>query len=150
MIDDISQVKKINGHTVFVPHTPSAREQADNLIENKLVRQRTTTMDAEKERSVPQLNTYFACCKLLSENSEDPNFVSAESVSEWVKLKLRWIDFWIVCGKQTHIKTKSISFKELKHLTACNFFDRAFDRIAAELGITVQELIGEAKSRMGK
>jgi carotenoid cleavage dioxygenase-like enzyme len=60
MIDDISQVKKINGHTVFVPHTQSAREQADNLIENKLVRQRTTTMDAEKERSVPQLNTHFA------------------------------------------------------------------------------------------
>ena len=47
--------------------------------------------------------------------------------------------------KPTHMKTRSISFKGLKHLEACRFFDRADEVMAKKLGIKASVLDDETR-----
>lgn len=149
MIEGTSQIRDIGGGVVaIIPDTDEGQAAVRELKLNRVVRHKITTIGALKRRSVAQLNLYFAICKLVSDNSDDPNFATKDLVSEFVKVKLRFIDSWMAIDGAVHIKTKSISFAELRHMAACGFFDRAFDLLAKELGITVEKLIAEAKARM--
>jgi hypothetical protein len=89
---------------------------------------------------VEQLALYWVCCKMLSENTEDPNFDTPEKVDHQVKIALHYVKESIVIGKAVHLITGSISFKNLGHIQACNYFDRAFPLMAKWMGISVNEL----------
>jgi hypothetical protein len=39
---------------------------------------------------------------------------------------------------------RSIAFRNLSHIAACHFFDRAFELIAKKLGVSVDDLLMEA------
>jgi hypothetical protein len=105
-------------------------------------------------RSYSQLGLYWSCCSLVAENVEDNDWNTQKKVDEQCKITARHVDFWVhyhnrKTGQQElHIKTKSISFDELANLEACGYFDEAFRTMAEKIGISVDELIDQAKSKM--
>jgi len=120
---------------------PFSEEDRDLLAEfesGRVLRARIT--GAQKPRSHDQLKLYWACCRTVADNSPSDGLMTKEQVSFYVKVELKFIDTMIVKDGVVHVLPKSISFTELPHMEACNFFDRAFEIMAKLLGITVYEL----------
>ena len=121
--------------------SPLSVDDAEKLSEfrdNQIVKAKISGV--EKNRSYLQLKRFFALCRIVSENTEDENWNTKEKVLEQVKIKLQFIDSYMVVNGSVHIKTKSISFKELKHMEACNFFNRADEIFAKFLGCSIEDL----------
>jgi len=154
---DISLIKTIitpqmvNGKAFVCLHPFDYNNFAHNTIYNA----RLTEVINEYQRSNTQLGLYWACCHLVSENSHDENWDTAEKTDEQVKLTLRFISCYLYyknpkTGEEhLHFKTKSIAFSNLAHIQACRFFDQAFPILAKKLNITVNELIHQTKRKMG-
>ena len=132
---------------------PESVEDAEILSDfsnNQVVR--VKVYGTNKQRSVKQLGLYWACCRLMADNINNQHFNNKDKVNNQIRVALEFIDLnkSIVDKRGTfHPHYRSISFKSLKHLEACNYFDRAFELMAKGLKITVDELVEEAKSRMG-
>lgn len=125
--------------------TPFSEEDRESLREykpNQIVR--VKVKGVRHERSYLQLKMFWAACKQVAENTEDPGWATKDMVAEQVKIELRYIDYWMHIKGALVIKTKSISYKELPHIMACNLFDRAWPIMAKKIGITVEELLAEA------
>ena len=97
----------------------------------------------KKPRSVTQLNTYWAACTLVADNSADK---SKEQVDFDVKILLRHIKSMRTVGNETFLEVDSISFKNLSHLEACGYFDRAFPVLAGMIGVTEDQLMAAIKA----
>ena len=138
----------INGS--FVPYSEVDKDIAKEYKPNQIVKLKIKGV--QKPRSVKQLGTYFACCRLLSENTEDPKWNTYQKVDYQLRNRLQFYDhsMTLVIEGNVQFKVRSISFKNLKHIEACNYFDRAFDMMAKFLGVDVETLIQEVKNRMGK
>lgn len=129
----------------MVPATIEAMESLKNYKPNQIVQAKVSGI--QKERSVRQLGLFFACCNTVAENTEDPNWDNKDKVLNQVKVALQFIDLnkSIVDEKGVfHPHYRSISFKNLRHLDACNFFDRAWPILACKLGVKVDELLNNA------
>lgn len=96
---------------------------------------------AKKPRSVVQLNLYWKCCEIVAENLEG---YTKEDVDFEVKVKLRHIKAFKVIKGVTYIEVDSIAFRNLDHLEACNYFDRAFPVMAKMLKVPVDRLLERA------
>ena len=157
MIKDVPlQIK--NGTPI--PLSEESKELLKGFKENQIVLGdfRGTT----KERSIIQLNTYWACCKYVADNVRDYPFGHDEYkhyirwsqkklVDKQLRIALHFVDdsLTVKIGKEEfEFHYKSIAIKNLKHLEACRFFDRAFELLALRIGITVDELVEAAKSKM--
>jgi hypothetical protein len=105
-------------------------------------------------RSYSQLGMYWSACQLVASNTEDVNWNTKEKVDEQCKIAARHVDFWIhyqnkKTGEQAlQIKTKSIAFTELAHIESCGYFDQAFQTMADKIGISIDDLINQAKAIM--
>lgn len=122
----------------LIPLSIDDSEKLSNYKDNQIVKCKITGID--KPRSYLQLKRFFAICKIVSGNTDDENWNTVDKVLEQVKIKLQFIDSYIVVNGSVHIKTKSISFKELKHMEACNFFAHADNIFAKFLGCSLEEL----------
>ena len=78
---------------IFYPHSPEDAEKAREYKNNQVVRSKITGI--KKRRSYEQLKLFFACAKLVAENTEDPNWNTKDKVCEQVKISARYIDYWI-------------------------------------------------------
>jgi hypothetical protein len=107
-----------------------------NYKENQILR--ATLVGVQKPRSHEQLKLYWACCRTVASNLEGK---SKEDIDFEVKVALKHIRAFRVTGGVTMVEVGSISFAELNHLDACNFFDRAFPALAKMIGVTTEELI---------
>ncbi len=109
----------------------------------------------ERERSYSQLGLYWVACKFVANNTEDRDWNTQDKVDEQCKIKARFVKFWIYYENQKtgekwcHIKTRSISFKELPHLEACGYFDEAFQILSDEVGMDIDDFICAVKECMG-
>jgi len=109
----------------------------------------------KKPRSVAQLNTYFACCGLVSELlSDHTNIISKGDVDFEVKTRVAkdnpgMIKRFKVVGGITYIEPISVSFSNMKHLEACKYFDKAFPIMASLVKLTDEKLITMTQQRMG-
>ena len=130
----------------MVPANIEAMEELKNYKPNQLVKVKVSGI--QKERSVEQLGLFFICCQMVVDNLEDPNWDSKDKVKLQVKIELQFIDInkSVVRNGLLHPHYRSISFRNLKHMEACNFFDRAFLFLANQLGITVDKLIRNSNS----
>lgn len=99
---------------------------------------------ALKPRSYEQLKLYHAMCRTVADNTDDPNWNTPQKVDFQVKVACRLIDEFIVVNGVTHLVPGSVSYAKMKHLEACNFFDRAFDEMAKHLGVTRDKLLENA------
>lgn len=133
----------------WVPYSLDDQDISSEFKPNQICR--VKVYGFKKERSLPQLNTFWACCQLVADNTEDQNWITREKVAMQVKVNLQFVDLnrSIVDSHGVfHSFYRSIAIKNLPHMESCRFFDRAFEVLAKKLGITVDKLIEEAKLRM--
>lgn len=105
----------------------------------------------KKQRSVSQLGLLMACIKLVSDNTENPNWDTLNRAKLSLKASLNFVETssCVVVENRVIIQYKSFSFKELPHMIACNLFDRAFPILGDVIGLTAEQLVQEAKKLMG-
>ena len=135
---------------IAVPHSIVDRERWAEYKENQITHHKTTGV--RKQRSYRQLKLYFACCETVAQNTEDKQWDTKEKVDKQCRVALQFIDL-----KKTIVTKdgdviphyKSISFKNLGHIMACRYFDRAFEVMAKELGVTVTQLTQNAERHYG-
>jgi hypothetical protein len=124
---------------------PFSQEDMDKLKEYSAYQTlRCKVYGVRKQRSYQQLKMYWACCQTVADNSSHRMWNTKKSVDFQVRVLLHFVDADIVAVKpngEVTFKYRSISFKELPHMEACNFFDRAFELMAKHLGITVETLL---------
>ena len=110
------------------------------------------------QRSLEQNNTYWACIALIVEHAADD---IEWNTKEKVHTQIRWAVKFINKESAVHLtrkggesrlyfELKSISFSKANRKEANNYFNDAFEYMAALLNITVDELVAEAQSRMKK
>jgi hypothetical protein len=133
----------ING--VFYPYSDEDVEALSDFHNNQICR--LNVYGVQKERSYLQLKMFFGLCKRVAENTENQHWNTKEKVAFQVKVALQFTDpaKLIVDSKgNVHVHYRSISFKNLNHMKACKFFDRAWPVMAKHLGITEDELLANA------
>ena len=131
-----------------VPFMEEDSENWANYKDNQIVKAKVTGF--QKQRSVTQLGLMMACISEVVKNTENENWSSRDRAKLSLKAYLNYVDTSasVVFGKRVIIKYRSFSFDELKHMEACNLFDRAFPILAGVIGVTVDELISSAKENM--
>ena len=131
-----------------VPFMEEDSENWSNYKDNQIVKAKVTGF--QKQRSVTQLGLMMACISEVVKNTENENWSSRDRAKLSLKAYLNYVDTSasVVFGKRVIIKYRSFSFDELKHMEACNLFDRAFPILAGVIGVTVDELISSAKENM--
>ena len=110
----------------------------------------------KKLRSYDQLKLYWQACRYIAFNTNDINWNDSKKVDEQIKIKCRHVDCWIYYEnektgqKELHIKTKSISFKNLGHIEACGYFENAFDYMAEFIKINKDSFIEAVMDSVGE
>jgi hypothetical protein len=105
-------------------------------------------------RSKKQMDLYWKICEVVADSTDDVNWNTKDNTDEQLKLLCGYheppIYVYDTESKITrvHLKTKSIAFHNLRHIEACGYFTDAFQRAADRIGMTVEALVAEAKSRM--
>ena len=134
---------ELTGQIIYIDRRPLIRpytdEDEDTLRDyrpNQVVRQKIYGI--QKQRSVPQLRLWWASCRFLSENTEDRNWNTRRKVSDHVLANLGEFDTKraiVLPDGTVYMPLKSISFKTLKHLEACNIFNRGYEEMASKMGV---------------
>ena len=146
MIEVEAQIKNGSYHPL-----PMYAEQVREHKENQVVHLKV--YGTEKARSAIQMNLYFACCNEVAHNTEHKRWNTKNKVDFQCRVELDFRDPEMVSVRpdgEIQFLYLSIAFKNLKHIAACNYFDRAFEVMAKFLGCTVDKLIEMAKNNMGK
>lgn len=131
----------------LVPFSPEDENELSSFKDNQLLIAKVSgTM---KERSIRQLRLFFACCRTVVDNTEDPNWNNVDKVKNQVKVQLQFIDMQksTVVNGNWYPHYRSISFAELKFMDANNFFDQAWPILAKKILITVDELLKNADNQ---
>jgi hypothetical protein len=105
---------------------------------------KTKLTGTRKKRSYEQLKLFFACCQTVADNTDDPQWSDKYKVAFQVKVGLHFVNPNVVAVRpdgQVVFEYRSISYKSLAHMEACNFFNRALEFLAKKLNITVDELV---------
>ena len=142
------QAQIINGN--LVPYGPDSVEKLKEYKDNQLVICRVS--GSRKQRSLRQLGTYWAVCKTVADNTDNKQWNTKEKVDFQCRVKIHFVDPDLVVVKKNLdvvVQYRSISFANLKHMEACNYFDRAFELMAKFLDVDVDTLISMAKEQMG-
>ena len=94
----------------------------------------------KKPRSYLQLKLYWSACNLVAENTEDPHWNTKDKVDFQCRVHTHFVDPDCVVvkpDKTVAFKYRSISFANLGHIEACNYFDQAFRVMAKFLMVPV-------------
>lgn len=131
---------------IFAPYTLADQEAAREYKDNQIVKAKITA--AQKPRSIKQLGTYWRLCKLWSDNSDRIEYATPALVDWRIRNALQFYDTSMTYVNtktgQINFKVRSISFKNLKHVEACGYFDRALDLISRHMKVPLYELIRRA------
>ena len=127
-------------HKTLAVMSESDSEKLKEFHPNQILRAKIYGI--KKPRSVIQLNLYWACCQSVADNLDG---VTKEEVDFDVRVALRFIKRLKVSAGITYVEPMSISFANLPHIEACNYFDRAFPVMAKMINVTVDELLTNAE-----
>ncbi len=97
-----------------------------------------------KQRSYQQLKMFWSCCRTVADNTDNQFWNTPQKVAFQIKVGLHFVDPSVTSVRPdggVQFLYRSISFKNLSHMDACGFFDRAFDLMANKLGCKVDELL---------
>lgn len=119
------------------PFDPESAEIIKEFYENQPIRVKMSGI--KKPRSYQQLKMYWKLCEIVAENKNE--FADKYDVDWQIRVDLKHIGRMTVQGNKVIVECKSISFSELDHIEACNYFDRAFDLMAKWLNVSRDELI---------
>ena len=90
---------------------------------------------------------FWACCRTVAENTNDPHWNSADKVAKQIKVGLQFVDMQkTIVDPQgnVHFHYRSIAFRNLGHMEACRFFERAWPIMAKKIGVTEEKLLQNA------
>lgn len=112
---------------------------------NQILRAKLT--GAEKPRSYQQLKLYWACCKIVADNLKN---MTKDDVDFEAKIKIAkehpsMIKRFRMIDGTVYMEPISISFVNMKHLEACNYFDLAFPFMAEMIDVTVDVLLNNVQ-----
>lgn len=118
---------------------------------NQLVTCRITRISKDLEPSIEQSNLLHACFKLVSENSDSPQHRTPAMVKLACKIGIDFRDSSVVFVRPdggVQLEYRSFAFKKLRGKERDVVIEKAFNWCADQLGISVEEMVAEAKSRM--
>jgi hypothetical protein len=110
----------------------------------------------KKSRSYEQLCLYKQALKFVAFNSPNPDWGTPDKVDIQIKIVQRYMKGWIyhenskTGEKMIQVIPKSVSYDELKHLEACDFFSKAFRTMSLFLGMEEEHFIREVKESIGQ
>lgn len=116
----------------YHPYGDEAQEQAKAHKENQIVVGRLR--GTEKARSLKQLNTYWAACTFIANTIEHGQWNTKEKVDFHCRVALHFVDPSLIVVKpdgSVQFHYRSISFKNLNSIEANNYFNRAYETMAA-------------------
>ena len=130
---------------ILYPHSDIDKEEVSELKQFQIIRAKITGV--RKPRSYKQLKAYWACCKTVSDNTENEQWNTREKVDLQIRMRTQFFDLsrTIICEERVVFCPRSINYKNLRHMESCRYFDRAFEIMAKFLEVTVEELL-----KMGK
>lgn len=144
------QVIPINGEDFLRPFDNDAKERIKEFKKNQIV-VASGINGTNQERSIEQLNLYWKACEVIAENARESDKDTKEKADFWARNALKFFDldytYVMPCGTVV-FKLMSISFDNLKHIKACDYFNSAFDLMANYLDRPVDEFISIVKSNM--
>lgn len=131
---------------VLIPASEEGESAIKSMPENKRI---DCKLNYYAHHNLDRHDLFFACIKLVSDNTGQPEYV----IKEQVKIDCRWIKGYAYYkdkhGKERcNIITRSISFSEMNLEDANNFYSQAFDILAGYISVTAEVLTAEAKKRM--
>ena len=133
-------IGQINNGKIY-PYTEQDKDILKEFQENQKITVRIFAN--RKQRSLEQLRLFWVGCNKVAENTDDPHWNNKDKVAFQIKVATNYIEQnkTIVDNYgQVHFFYRSISFKELAHMEACNFFDQAFEIMAKKIDVSVDEL----------
>lgn len=132
----------------MAPYGDEDREAVGNYHTHQVIL--IKAFGAKKQRSVAQLNTFMKICTMIGKIAEERNEHSwdhKDKVKFQVKVGIQFIDATktiVGVDGKVHLHYRSISFKELPHMEATNFFERAYKFLDKALrkmaGVKIEEL----------
>lgn len=152
MIDIVCQVD----HNGSLAHCSEegATEIFTEYKRNQLVRCRITKLNKEFEPSIAQNNLLHACFKLIAgqaDNTTPSHMRTTENVKMSCKIGIDFRDNSVVFVRpdgMVQFQYRSFRFDKLRGVERERVMQQAFEWCAEALGLTVDEMVAEAKSRM--
>ncbi len=137
--------KKQNG---FTPWTEIDFDCSDSYKENQVIQFKATKSNVPY-RSLLQLRKYWVVCTIVAQQmSDDSSWNTKKKVDLQSKITLEFYDHEKTIeviekdGSYRVILTPfSIAVKNLKHIEACFYFDRAFEFLADVMNVSYDELM---------
>lgn len=134
---------QLKGKTLM-PFSKEAADLISDFVPNQVIRGKLTGV--QKPRSVDQLRMFWACCRTVAGNTDDPEWNTEEKVCWQVKHAIKFFkDTIVLPDGRVHFELASISFANLSQCIANKVFDRSWPVMADKIGITVDELLKHAK-----
>jgi len=121
----------------LVPFDPETAERMMAFHEYQPINARCTGI--RRPRSYRQLKGYWKACEILAENLD--HFADKYAVDWAVRVELRFFGRMTVKGDNVMVETLSISYENMDHIEANNFFSRAIPLMAKWLGVPKEELL---------
>ena len=130
----------------FIPYAEHDIELSKGYVINQIVR--AVIKGFRKQRSLKQLRTYWRVCTIVSKNTDEPSWDTKEKVDYQCRVACRFIDpniTIVLPDGKVMFHYRSISFKNLGHIEACDYFDDAFKVLEEFSGVLVEDLIKNSK-----
>lgn len=145
------KVNLIKGQGYFVPHDQETQDWFKGLPALEIVRGSLTPTTPEQKASVEQNNLLHKVFELIADNSDDKTLDNQDKVKFACKVGIdfRYYDRVAVTpGGKVVAEYRSFAFDKLKGQERIEVIEKAFLWCADISGLSVQELVEEAKSRM--
>ena len=123
------------------PFDPESAERMKAFHEYQPIRAQCT--GTRRPRSYRQLKGYWKACEILADNMDQ--FADKYAVDWAVRVELKFFGRMTVKGDNVMVETLSISYENMDHIEANNFFSRAIPLMAKWLGVAKEELLKRAE-----
>ena len=137
----------------YIPYGDEAEEKSKEFTLYQILESKIT--GTKRERSLAELNLYWKCCGLVAELLSDHNkILNKQDVDFEIKTRIAkdnpsMIKRFKMIDGILYIEPISISFANMKRLESRKYFPKAFPMLADMVEMTEDELIAQAKARMG-
>ena len=148
MFDGVGQFDGKNS-IVFQPE--QAEALGKEFKKNQLVRNKATKQGEAVGKVLEQSNLLHACFKLLAGNSDAPELATPKSVKMSCKIGIDFRDPTLCFVRPdggVQLAYRSFAMDKLKGKERDEIMQKAFEWLAEKFGLTVDEMVDNAKEKM--
>lgn len=129
-------------NNVYYPFSQEDLDKTREFKNNQVVQADVTGV--KKPRSLAQIRGYFASCQTVANNTLRTDWGTKTLVDFQCRTLLDFFDPELLIIRPNGDRFRqyrSISYENLPHIEACNYFDGAYPILAQILGVSVEELL---------